>query len=80
MGNATLFILGLNHRTAPVAVRERLAVYLSCLGEAAEVFKCVTHFDEIVLLSTTNRFEISATLYRSSPFIYCQSEQVFVAI
>ena len=25
MGKATLFILGLNHRTAPVAVRERLA-------------------------------------------------------
>jgi glutamyl-tRNA reductase len=65
-----LFAIGVNHKTAPVAIRERLAVstgpehaeHLARLRELA----CV---DEVMLLSTCNRVEVYACGSRTSPEI-----------
>ena len=51
----TLFATGLNYKTAPIKLREQLAVQPSHLVGAAEVLKCFGYLDEIVLLSTRNR-------------------------
>ncbi|MFT4177379.1 MAG: glutamyl-tRNA reductase [Luteolibacter sp.] len=52
-----LLCLGLNHRTAPVEVRERFAVGAPKLGEAA--YDLIQHVaaDEAVVVSTCNRTE-----------------------
>src|SRR5438034_8576389 len=53
-----LFAAGISHKTAPVELRERLAVKQSEIADLAYVLKCFGHLDEIVLLSTCNRVEI----------------------
>src|SRR2546427_12673151 len=59
--HVTFFVVGLNHKTAPVELREQLAVSPSHLvGRTAEL-KLREDLDEIVLLSTCNRVEIYAT-------------------
>jgi glutamyl-tRNA reductase len=62
----TLFATGLNHKSAPVELREQLAVQPSHLVDAAEVLKWFGHLDELVLLSTCNRVEIYGTTYRAN--------------
>src|SRR5882757_7903191 len=56
-----LFAAGISHKTAPVELRERLAVKQSEIADLAFVLKCFGHLDEIVLLSTCNRVEIHGT-------------------
>jgi glutamyl-tRNA reductase len=56
------FVVGLNHHTTPVELRERLAVNLSDLVGRARQVKRSENLDEIVLLSTCNRVEIYATI------------------
>src|SRR5262245_64082242 len=59
MGNATLFILGLNHRTAPVAVRERLAYAEAETPQAlASIKQRIASVSEVAILSTCNRVEM----------------------
>src|SRR3984957_3111087 len=57
MENA-LFILGVNHRTAPVAVRERLAYAETEVAPALQRLKLATGIGEAALLSTCNRVEV----------------------
>ena len=55
----TLFILGVNHRTAPVAVRERLAYADAEITTALGRLKAASPaINEVALLSTCNRVEI----------------------
>src|SRR6202162_6077284 len=56
-----LFAVGISHKTAPVELREQLAVKQSELVDLARHLKCFGHLDEIVLLSTCNRVEILGT-------------------
>lgn len=56
-----LFVAGINHKCAPVELREQLAVNQSAIADLAFVLKCFGHLDEIVLLSTCNRVEIYGT-------------------
>jgi glutamyl-tRNA reductase len=56
-----LFAAGVSHKTAPVEVREQLAVNQSAIVDLAFLLKCFGHLDEIVLLSTCNRIEIYGT-------------------
>jgi len=59
MGQSTLFILGLNHRTAPVAVRERLAYAETEIPQAlADIKQRVASVSEVAILSTCNRVEM----------------------
>lgn len=52
------FVMGLNHRTAPVALRERFALPLAQVPDALARLKARVPAKEAVLLSTCNRFEI----------------------
>ena len=56
-----LFVAGVSHKTAPVEVREQLAVKQSEIVDLGFVLKCFGHLGEIVLLSTCNRVEIYGT-------------------
>ncbi len=52
-----ILCLGLNHRTAPVEVRERFAVGSTKLGEAANELIALAEATEGVVISTCNRTE-----------------------
>lgn len=52
-----LFCLGLNHRTAPVEVREKFAVGAPRLGQAAGELAALAEAAEAVVISTCNRTE-----------------------
>src|SRR5271170_7134281 len=54
----TLFILGVNHRTAPVAIREQLAFAEAEVAPALQRLKLATGVGEAALLSTCNRVEV----------------------
>jgi glutamyl-tRNA reductase len=64
-----LFAAGLSHKTAPVELREQLAVKQSEIVDLAFVLKCFGHLDEIVLLSTCNRVEIYGTTRQATGHI-----------
>jgi glutamyl-tRNA reductase len=58
-----IVLVGLNHKVAPVAVREKLAFAGSLLEDALQYFSsdngmCSAYGDEGVILSTCNRLEI----------------------
>jgi len=55
-----LQLLGINHRTAPVEVRERLAITERKLPEALQKLMAVPGVNEGLILSTCNRVEIVA--------------------
>ena len=55
-----LFVAGLNHRTAPVAVREQLAVEEDKLRELIRDVHATGAAREAVLISTCNRVEVYA--------------------
>src|SRR5210317_1813369 len=52
-----LKILGLNHNTAPVEIRERVVFAGDEIGEALVRVRDIDGVDEAVLLSTCNRTE-----------------------
>ncbi len=56
MRKSQLFVIGLNHHTAPVSVRERVAVVGRDLAEALQ--ELTPFVSEGVILSTCNRTEI----------------------
>src|SRR6266480_1971866 len=64
-----LFAAGVSHKTAPVELREQLAVKQSAIVDLAFVLKCFGHLDEIVLLSTCNRIEIYGTTRQATGHI-----------
>src|SRR3954447_3716554 len=64
-----LFAAGVSHKTAPVELREQLAVKQSAIVDLAFVLKSFGHLDEIVLLSTCNRVEIYGTTRRATAHI-----------
>ena len=61
----SLLVVGLNHRTVPVALLERLAVAPEDLPKALQALLRQEHLAEAVLLSTCNRTEVyvHATLF-----------------
>jgi glutamyl-tRNA reductase len=64
-----LFAAGISHKTAPVELRERLAVKQSEIVDLARYLKWFGHLDEIVLLSTCNRVEIYGTTRQATGHI-----------
>jgi len=60
-----LFAAGVSHKTAPVEVREQLAVQRNELVDLALYLRWSSHFEEVVLLSTCNRVEIYGTTRQS---------------
>ena len=60
MSSPHLVVLGLNHKTAPVQLRERFAIPESALSETAGMARAAG-FSESFVLSTCNRVELYAT-------------------
>ncbi|MDO7946621.1 glutamyl-tRNA reductase [Xanthomonas euvesicatoria pv. eucalypti] len=56
----TLWVLGLNHQTAPVDLRERAAFAGDALPRALESLRALPQVSEAALLSTCNRTELYA--------------------
>jgi glutamyl-tRNA reductase len=56
----SLLAVGLNHTTAPVDVREQLAVPREQIGESLSGLVRRASLSEVVLLSTCNRVEVYA--------------------
>jgi len=58
-----LILIGINHRTAPVALRERLSIANAKLQEVIESLRSVPGIDGATVVSTCNRVEavVSAT-------------------
>jgi len=56
----SLIVVGLNHRTVPVELLERMAVPPSALPKALHALTQREHLAEVVLLSTCNRTEVYA--------------------
>ena len=56
-----LFVAGISYKTAPVALREKVAVRPAELPCHACRLKLGANLDEVVLLSTCNRVEIYGT-------------------
>ncbi len=57
-----IILVGLNHRTAPIEIRERLSVSEEKMGEA--LYKLTSHpmIEEGLILSTCNRVEVCAVV------------------
>jgi len=56
----TLFVLGINHQTAPVGLRERVAFSADAVPAALASLRALPPVREAALLSTCNRTEIYA--------------------
>lgn len=54
----SLITLGINHKTAPLELRERLAFTPQTLPEALQSLKKLAHVEEASILSTCNRTEL----------------------
>lgn len=55
-------VAGLNHETAPVAVREMAAISLKALPSALRALRALPGVDEAAILSTCNRTELYAVV------------------
>ena len=61
-----IIVVGINHKTAPVEIRERLTFDPSQLGDAMSVLKDKKSILENVIISTCNRTEIYAVVDQTS--------------
>jgi len=62
-----IICLGINHRTTPVEVREKLAFAEAKVPEATREVVSIPGFDESVILSTCNRVELYAAHSHEDP-------------
>ena len=68
MGELKLCCLGVNHKTAPVEVREKFAFKGEAVESALLKLNSLAGIDECMILSTCNRVEIYFTTRVSAPF------------
>ncbi len=57
-GEGTLFLVGLSHKSAPIAVRERVALSGDALRDALVALKQMDGVAEAMVVSTCNRVEV----------------------
>ena len=67
--NMSLFTLGLNHQTAPLAVRERIAFSPEALGQALRDLLGRPKVKEAAILSTCNRTEVYVRAEDAAPAV-----------
>src|SRR5713226_9312268 len=65
----SLVVVGLNHRTTPVDLLERMAVNHSALPKALHTLAERENLHELVVLSTCNRTEVYARCTRFRPAV-----------
>ena len=56
----SLYVLGINHQTAPVSLRERVAFSGEAIPAALDALRALPSVHEVALLSTCNRTELYA--------------------
>ena len=66
-----IFCLGVNHKTAPVEIRERLAFTESSLAVNLKTMHQLESVSEIVVLSTCNRVEIYGASHTGTDAVDC---------
>jgi glutamyl-tRNA reductase len=64
---SNLFVIGLSWRTAPVAVREKLAFADDELSSTLQAVTALPHIGEAMLISTCNRVEIYGATAQTAP-------------
>ncbi len=69
-----ILVLGLNHKTAPVELREKLSVPPHRTPDILKALKIRKIFDERLVLSTCNRTEIYGVGYASSESVHRTKE------
>ncbi|MGA3009108.1 MAG: glutamyl-tRNA reductase [Terracidiphilus sp.] len=62
----TLSLIGINHKTAPIEVRERIAISREDLPDATRALAAVPGVTECMIVSTCNRVEILAAMDSSN--------------
>ncbi|TMO82523.1 glutamyl-tRNA reductase, partial [Pseudoalteromonas ruthenica] len=62
MAHMTIIALGINHKTASVELREKVAFSPEQMSEALQQLSGHAHFNEAVIVSTCNRTEIYCSL------------------
>jgi glutamyl-tRNA reductase len=60
----TLALIGVNYKTAPIALRERIAISREELAEATRALAAVEGVTECMIVSTCNRVELLAAIER----------------
>jgi len=73
-----LLLTGLNHRTAPVEVRERLAFEDKSLPEALADLRRRPGLIEGMILSTCNRVEVAVTAEMKTNFLNGARQEDFL--
>jgi glutamyl-tRNA reductase len=63
----TIRLLGVNHRTAPIELRERLAIAPESLGEATQALLGTPGVSEGMIVSTCNRVELVTSYEHTAP-------------
>jgi glutamyl-tRNA reductase len=63
----TIRLLGVNHRTAPIELRERLAIAPESLGEATRALMGTPGVREGMIVSTCNRVELVTSYEQGAP-------------
>jgi glutamyl-tRNA reductase len=63
----TIRVLGVNHRTAPIELRERLAIAPESLGDAALALLGTPGVSEGMIVSTCNRVEVVTSYEQTAP-------------
>ena len=58
----TLAIIGVNYKTAPIALRERIAISREDLAETTRALAAVEGVSECMIVSTCNRVELLAAV------------------
>ncbi|MBN2397537.1 MAG: glutamyl-tRNA reductase [Deltaproteobacteria bacterium] len=57
-----IILLGINHRSAPLSIRERLSISCGEGGKPFEELKKIPQVEEVLYLSTCNRVEVLANM------------------
>ena len=58
----TLVLIGVNHKTAPIALRERIAISREDLPETTRALADMPGVSECMIVSTCNRVEMLAAV------------------
>ncbi|MDP3790922.1 MAG: glutamyl-tRNA reductase [Candidatus Omnitrophota bacterium] len=66
-----LVVIGINHKTAPVEIREKFSFSARNITEANRLLKESAILEESLILSTCNRMEIYALALRDKDYVGC---------
>lgn len=75
--STTLVLTGVNHRTAPIELRERIAISREDLQETTRALAAMAGITECMIVSTCNRVELLAAVESPETDVACFLSQYF---